>query len=155
MTQRGKKKDDHFQRLRQGGELLTLIWLYYTPLLKGGDPPITSIHHLKKTTTSVSGSVPSIPSNGKGKQIQAKMDDGGYVGSFKQEKQSEASIKRRKDLEVNHASGSKSSIQQLHEMENSETREEPSQLKLYKETHQIRDGTWVPLRAAENHVRNL
>lgn len=32
------------------------------------------------------------------------------------QKQSEASIKRRKDLEVNHASGSKSSIQQLHEM---------------------------------------
>ncbi|KAI8525798.1 hypothetical protein RHMOL_Rhmol13G0258200 [Rhododendron molle] len=150
-----EKKDDHFQRLRQGGELLTLIWLYYTPRLKGVDPPITSIHHLKKTTTSVRGSVPSIPSNGKGKQIQAKMDDGGYVGSFKQEKQSEASIKRRKDLEVNHASGSKSSIQQLHEMENSETREEPSQLKLYKETHQIRDGTWVPLRAAhENHEKS-
>jgi len=76
-------------------------------------------------------------------------------------KQSDAGVKNRKDLEVNHTSGSKSFIQRLYEMENlaknseenSETREEPSQLKLYKDTHLKKDGNWVHARARENHEK--
>jgi hypothetical protein len=76
-------------------------------------------------------------------------------------KKSDAGVKNRKDLEVNHTSGSKSFIQRLYEMENlaknseenSETREEPSQLKLYKDTHLKKDGNWVHARARENHEK--
>ncbi|KAI8556790.1 hypothetical protein RHMOL_Rhmol05G0282700 [Rhododendron molle] len=72
-------------------------------------------------------------------------------------KQSKAGTENRGELEVNHTSGSKSFIQRLYEMENSEsgedlvTREEPSQLNLYKVTHLKKDGTWVHPQAAENH----